>query len=92
VIGGATLTLAALAGAAYLRWANFGADAYSLDHAREPDGLAAVIEDEWRRDPDHDAVAPSPLETALFYSHPPLKDRIAHAMAWKAVHPAAGGG
>jgi Zn-dependent protease with chaperone function len=84
IIGAATLTLAALGGAAYLRWANVGADAYSLDHAREPDGLVAVIEDEWARDPGHDAVAPSPLEAVLFYTHPPLKDRIGHAMAWKA--------
>jgi STE24 endopeptidase len=88
IIGAAAVTLAALAGAAYLRWANVGADAYSLDHAREPDGLVAVIEDEWSRDPDHDAVAPSPLETALFYSHPPLTSRIAHAMAWKAAQTA----
>lgn len=82
IIGGVTLTLAWLAVAGYFRWANVGADAYSLDHAREPDGLAAVIEREW----DHNAVAPSPLEAALFYSHPPLRERIAHAVAWKAAH------
>jgi hypothetical protein len=40
------------------------------------------------RDADHNAVAPSQLETALFYSHPPLTTRIAHAMAWKAAQPA----
>jgi len=88
IIAAAAVTLAALAGAAYLRWANVGADAYSLHHAREPDGLVAVIEDEWAREPDHDAVAPSPPETALFYSHPPLTSRIAHAMAWKAAQKA----
>lgn len=88
IIGAAAVTLAALAGAAYLRWANVGADAYSLNHAREPDGLVAVIEDEWSRDPDRGAVAPSPLETVLFYSHPPLASRIAHAMAWKAAQKA----
>ena len=87
LIFAATVTVATLAGAAYLRWANVRADAFSLAHAREPDGLAAVIEDEWRRDPAHDSVAPSPLEAALFYSHPPLQTRIAHAMAWKAAHP-----
>jgi STE24 endopeptidase len=92
IIGGATLTLAALGGAAYLRWANVGADAYSLDHAREPDGLAAVIEDEWLRDPGRDAIAPSPFEAAIFYTHPPLKERIAHAMAWKAANAAGAGG
>jgi STE24 endopeptidase len=92
IIGAATLTLAALGGAAYLRWANVGADAYSLDHAREPDGLVAVVEDEWLRDPGREGVAPSPLEAMIFYTHPPLRDRIAHAMAWKAAHAAGPGG
>jgi STE24 endopeptidase len=88
IIGGATLTLAALGGAAYLRWANVGADAYSLDHAREPDGLVEVIEDDWLRDSGREGVAPSPLEAMIFYTHPPLKGRIAHAMAWKAAQKA----
>ncbi len=92
IIGAATLMLAALGGAAYLRWANVGADAYSLDHAREPDGLVAVIEDDWLRDSGRDGVAPSPLEAMIFYTHPPLKERIAHAMAWKAAHAAGAGG
>jgi STE24 endopeptidase len=82
MIGFLALTSAGLAAGAYLRWANVGADAYSLDHAREPDGLAAVIEREW----DHAAVAPSPLETGVFYTHPPLRSRIVHAMAWKAAN------
>jgi STE24 endopeptidase len=58
------------------------ADAYSLDYAREPDGLAAVLESEW----DHQSLDPSPIETVLFYTHPPIPMRIAHAMAWKAAH------
>jgi STE24 endopeptidase len=66
----------------YLSWANVRADAFSLEHAREPDGLAAVIEREW----DHQRVDPTPLERAVFYSHPPLVDRLGHAMAWKAAH------
>jgi STE24 endopeptidase len=82
MIGFLALTCVGLAASAYLRSANVGADAYSLDHAREPDGLAAVIEREW----DHAAVAPSPLETAVFYTHPPLRSRIVHAMAWKAAN------
>jgi STE24 endopeptidase len=77
-----TLILAGLAAAAYLRWANVRADAYSLDQAREPDGLAAVIEREW----DHQAVRPSALEEAVFYTHPPLAERLRQAMAWKAAH------
>jgi STE24 endopeptidase len=71
-----------LAGAGYLRWANVRADAYSLDHAREPDGLAAVLERTW----DHQAVDPGPLAKALFYTHPPLKSRLEQAAAWKAAH------
>ncbi|MFI4933196.1 MAG: M48 family metalloprotease [Caulobacterales bacterium] len=67
---------------AYIRWVNVRADAFSLDHAREPDGLAASLEREW----DHQSVDPSPLERALFYTHPPLKSRLVHAMAWKAAH------
>lgn len=75
---------APLAVGGYLRWANVRADAFSLDHAREPDGLAAVLERTW----DHDAIDPTPLETAVFYTHPPLDERIGHAMAWKAAHAA----
>jgi len=78
----AAVALANLAGDGYMRWANVRADAYSLDHAREPDGLAAVIEREW----DHESVDPGPLETAIFYSHPPLAPRLRQAMAWKATH------
>jgi STE24 endopeptidase len=70
-----------LAGAGYLRWANVRADAYSLEQAREPDGLASVIEQEW----DHQSVDPSPPEEALFYTHPGMSGRLAHAMAWKAA-------
>jgi STE24 endopeptidase len=76
------MVCAGLAGAGYLRWANVRADAYSLDHAHEPDGLAAVIEQEW----DHQSVDPSPLEEALFYTHPAMSGRLQHAMAWKAAH------
>jgi STE24 endopeptidase len=82
MIGFVTLTLAGLAGSAYLRGANVGADAWSLDHAREPDGLAAVLEREW----DHQSVDPNPIEAAIFYTHPPLKGRLIHAMTWKAAH------
>jgi STE24 endopeptidase len=76
------MVCAGLAEAGYLRWANVRADAYSLDHAREPDGLAAAIERGW----DHQSVDPSPIEEALFYTHPPMTGRLRHAMAWKAAH------
>ena len=77
-----TLAAAGLVEAGYLRWANVRADAYSLDHAREPDALISVIEREW----DHQSVDPSPLEEALFYTHPAMTGRIRHALAWKAAH------
>lgn len=82
ILGFAALVVAALAGSAYLRWANVRADAYSLDHAREPDGLVTVLERDWK----HDSVDPTPLEAAIFYTHPPLKSRLRHAMDWKAAH------
>jgi STE24 endopeptidase len=77
-----TLACAGLAEAGYLRWANVRADSYSLDHAREPEGLASVIEREW----DHQSVDPSWPEEALFYTHPPMTGRIRHAMDWQAAH------
>ena len=80
------LLAATLAGNGYLRWANVRADQYSLDHAREPDGLVAAMERFW----DHASVDPNPLEEALFYAHPPLSQRLAHVAAWKASRGAAG--
>ncbi len=68
-----------IAGAGYLRWANVRADAYSLQMAREPDGLAEALVRDW----DHAAVAPNPVEEAILYSHPPLRSRLVHAMTWK---------
>jgi STE24 endopeptidase len=76
------LAAAGLAESGYLRWANVRADAYSLDHARAPDALITVIEREW----DHQSLDPSPLEEALFYTHPAMAGRIRHALAWKAAH------
>jgi STE24 endopeptidase len=66
----------------FIRAVNVGADAFALDHARQPDGLVAYLERDW----DHEAVNPPLLERAIFYAHPPLKARIAQAMAWKVAH------
>ncbi len=78
------LSAGVIADHALIRWINVRADQYSLDHAREPDGLAVALLHEWRgEDPD-----PSPLQEALFYDHPPLQGRLVHAMSWKAAHPA----
>ena len=75
------LGVAMLATSGYLRWANVRADAFSLDHAREPDGLASALLRTW----DHESVDPNPIEAAIFYSHPPLSARLTHAMCWKAT-------
>jgi STE24 endopeptidase len=77
------LWLAVTCDHAFIRWINVGADQYSLDHAREPDGLALALLDEWRGE----AVDPSPIQEGLFYDHPSLKSRLEHAMRWKAAHP-----
>jgi STE24 endopeptidase len=78
------LWLAVTCDHAFIRWINVRADQYSLDHAKEPDGLALALLDEWRGE----AVDPSPVQEALFYDHPSLKSRLEHAMRWKAAHPA----
>ena len=75
----------ALAGVAYngvIRAINVRADQYSLDHAREPDGLAQSLLAAGR----NDKADPSLIEELVYYDHPSLKSRIAHAMRWKADH------
>jgi STE24 endopeptidase len=68
---------------AFVRAINVRADQFSLDNAKEPDGLAQALLLEWHGE----RVDPSPLEEALFYDHPSLKSRLIHAMRWKAEHP-----
>ncbi len=64
------------------RLVNVRADQYSLDHAREPDGLAQSLTRDWRGDD----IDPPAWEEALFYDHPPLRSRVLHAMRWKAAN------
>ena len=66
-----------------VRLINVRADQYSLDHAREPDGLAQALLASDRAD----KIDPSTWEELVFYNHPALKGRIAQAMAWKAARP-----
>ncbi len=83
LIAAAWLSLGGVAENGFIRAINVRADQYSLDHAREADCLAQALLHEWKgEDP-----APSPLQEALFYSHPSLKSRVEHAMGWKAAHP-----
>jgi len=77
------LSAAVIVEHAFIRWINVRADQYSLDHAREPDGLAVALLHEW----NGKDVDPSPLQEVLFYDHPPLRSRLVHAMRWKAAHP-----
>jgi len=81
VVAVAAIALSTLGGGAYLRWANMRADAYALDRSRAPDGLARGLLSEW----DHASVDPSPVEEALFYTHPPLRRRLVRIAEWQAA-------
>ena len=82
IVAVAMMIAATLASSAAIRWMNVRADDFSLTYARQPDGLAAGLERDW----NHQAVDPSPLARAVFYTHPPMRGRLIHAMAWKAAH------
>jgi STE24 endopeptidase len=59
------------------------ADTFSLQHVREPDGLARALV----KTIEYRAATPSPLEEILFYDHPAVGSRVRKAMEWKAAHP-----
>jgi STE24 endopeptidase len=63
------------------------ADAFSINTAREPDGMAKVALKlgEYRK------LDPSPMEEYIFFDHPSGRARIRMAMDWKAAHLPAGG-
>jgi Zn-dependent protease with chaperone function len=63
------------------------ADAFSINTAREPDGMAQVALKlgEYRK------LDPTPLEEFVFFDHPSGRARIRMAMDWKAAHLPAGG-
>ena len=65
-----------------VRIAEFEADLYGLNAAREPDGFAqaAVRLAEYRK------MEPSAWEEFIFYDHPSGRTRIHTAMQWKAEH------
>lgn len=56
------------------------ADRFSLEVAREPDGLARALV----QTIEYRAASPSVLEEILFYDHPSVERRIRTAMDWKA--------
>ena len=66
---------------AWDRAVNLRADRFSLEHAREPDGLAVSLVRQNGLQP----VDPPLIERLIVCSHPPLKDRLDQAMRWKAA-------
>jgi STE24 endopeptidase len=63
------------------------ADAFSINTAREPDGMAKVA----LKLGDYRKLDPAPLEEFIFFDHPSGRARIRMAMDWKAAHLPAGG-
>lgn len=63
------------------------ADAFSLEHFNEPDGLAKALV----KTIEYRAATPSRLEEVIFYDHPAVGNRVRRAMDWKATHPKPGG-
>lgn len=59
------------------------ADIYSLQTVDEPDALATALV----KTAEYRYPRPSPLEEALFYTHPSVEKRALRAMEWKAAHP-----
>ena len=69
---------------ALTRLAEADADAFSLQVAHEPDGMAKSLV----KTIEYRASSPSALEEFLFYDHPSVEHRVRNAMEWKAAHPA----
>lgn len=85
VLGAMVVILGLLANplsASFTRWAEAEADRFSLETAREPDGLARALV----KTIEYRAATPSRLEEVLFYSHPSVGSRVRRAMEWKAAH------
>lgn len=59
------------------------ADRYSLQTVNEPDALATALV----KTAEYRYPRPSPLQEALFYTHPSVENRALMAMEWKASHP-----
>jgi len=70
------------------RTQEYEADIFSLNTARQPDGLAqaALLLSEYRK------LSPGPLEEFIFFDHPSGRTRIFSAMRWKAENLSAGNG
>jgi STE24 endopeptidase len=67
---------------AYSRWREVRADAYALDATGKPRAFADAmtrLANQNLADAD-----PEPWVVLLLYSHPPIRDRLAHAASWSA--------
>jgi STE24 endopeptidase len=58
------------------------ADAFGINTAREPDGMAEVA----LKLGAYRKLNPTPLEEFIFYDHPSGRARIRMAMDWKAAN------
>ena len=58
------------------------ADRFSLERAKEPDGLARALV----KTIEYRAATPGPIEEVLFYDHPSVSSRVRRAMDWKSAH------
>ncbi len=68
---------------AYSRWREVRADAYALDATHKPQAFANAmtrLANQNLADAD-----PEPWVVLLLYSHPPIRDRVAHAARWTAA-------
>ncbi|MCA6252394.1 MAG: M48 family metallopeptidase [Phenylobacterium sp.] len=70
--------------ASFSRWAEVESDRFSLERAREPDGLARALV----KTIEYRAATPGRLEEILFYTHPSVGSRVRMAMDWKAAQQA----
>lgn len=70
--------------ASFTRWAEVESDRFSLERAREPDGLARALV----KTIEYRAATPGRLEEMLFYTHPSVGSRVRMAMDWKAAQQA----
>jgi STE24 endopeptidase len=71
-----------------VRAAEYEADLFGLNAARQPDGFAQVS----LKLAEYRKLEPSRLEEIVFYDHPSGRTRILAAMRWKAEHPETWGG
>lgn len=64
-----------------IRMQELDADRFSLEHAREPDGMARAL----IKSTAYRAPSPAWMEEILFYDHPSVERRVRNAMYWRKV-------